>query len=210
MTTRESVNTRLISAIVDVYSMTESDLTALETQIISQLTITYRQTIQKQLTLYACQKPVNDPIDSASQKWIERKARDDVKSIANTWQRELENKVSRLYASNRKGNRYFYMSNLDAWIAQRNSHKIPSISLNTFTAAREYAAQRFRDENGIEGKYLFAGPPPVCKKCMRLKAKGLVTVEMAKKYGDSQHPNCPHFWQAVTLGKLDCEESWRG
>jgi hypothetical protein len=210
MTTRERINTGLIRAIVDVYSMTEGDINALVEQIKSQLMTTYRQSIQRQLVLYSCQKIVTGP-DNQALAFLEAKALKDARGIANTYQNDLERKVQFLYIQNRRGNRNYYSSNLNTWARQRTTSKARVISLNTMTSAREYAVQRFRTENNITGKFIFAGPPPVCKKCIRLKAKGLVSAEQAKNFGDSQHINCPHFWQAVTLGKFNCnDETWTG
>lgn len=209
MTSRERVETNIIRKIVDHYSFQANDIQLLKSQIETQLTTTYRQVIAQQLRLYGCQKIATGP-DAISLKWIQDKATKDATSIAATYLRELQHEVQRIYSKNKRSNRYAYMRALDVWSAKRDAYKINQIGLNTAIQARDYAAQRFRDENGIEGRFLFAGPPPVCKKCMRLKAKGLVSAAEAKRYGSQQHINCPHAWQAVTLGKVDCETVWTG
>jgi hypothetical protein len=209
VTTRERIDTEIVRKVYEHFKMLEADTAALSQQITKQLIGVYKTTIQSQLVLYSCQKLATGP-DAKATDWINEKAQKDSEGITATYNRELLSKVRALHSENRRGNRFFYLRALDAWILQRNAHKIPSISLNTMTSAKEYAANRFRDENGIEGKFIFAGPPPVCKKCMRLKALGLVSAAQAKRYGNSQHVNCPHFWQAVTLGKLECETAWTG
>lgn len=211
MTTRERINTALIRAIVDTYSMQEGDIQALLEQIARQTTIVYRQTIQSSLNLHGCQKLVTGP-DSAAQKWIDAKALKDAKGIANTYQNELENKVIALYRSNPRGNRYYYSSNLNAWVAQRTSRKTASISLNTMTQARKYAQDRFTRENNIGGKWVFAGPPPVCKDCVRIKGYGPQTFEETQKAGRQlpSHVNCPHRYQQLIPKKIDCQNAWSG
>jgi hypothetical protein len=210
MTTRDRVDSPVIRRIFEAYKMEDSDIQDLYASIERQLTVTYRQVIASQLNLYGCQKLVSDPIDSQSVKWIQAKARADSESIARTYETQLMNQIQRIRSANKFSNRFAYIRALDEWAAKRNSHKVPSISLNTMTSAREYAAQRFRDENGIEGKMIFVGPPPVCKACMKLKALGAVSVARAKKYGDSQHINCPHRWEILIPKKIDCNAAWTG
>lgn len=209
---RTAINTRLIQAIVDQYAMNEADVTRLMEQVSRQLTIVYRQTIAAQLSLYQCQKLATGP-DSAAQTWIDDKARTDVKSIVNTYEKELRNKVISIYKGNKKSNRFAYMRAIDAWIAQRNIFKSASISLNTMTAARSYAQDRFIRENGITGRFAMVGPPPVCKDCVRIKGYGPQTFEQTQKPNKRlpSHVNCPHRWQALVPKKINCDEgTWTG
>lgn len=210
MTTRIPVSTRLIDAITAHYAMNEDDIRLLMERITAQLITTYRRVILQQLQLYKCQKTPSNPIDPQSQQWVEAKALKDAKGIAATYERELRNKVSRLYQANRRGNRNYYISNLDRWITQRNSHKSSSISLNTMTAARKYAKDEFRSRNVRGGKYILVGPPPVCKLCIRIKGLGPVDLATTKRRPLPAHGGCPHDYEAVTLGKVDCETIWTG
>lgn len=210
MTAREPITTNLIVGIVlPLYRMDAVDIEALAAQLERQTTIVYRQEIQRNLNLYKCQRLVTGP-DAAAQQWIADKTRQDAEGIANTYNTQLEREIQRLYASNKFGNRYHYIRGLDAWASKRNAYKAPSIALNTMTAARQYAAQRFREENNVTGRMVFVGPPPVCKRCLRLKALGPVSVEQARAYGDSQHPNCPHSWEQLIPTAIDCENAWTG
>ena len=210
MTARERVQTNLIVGIIyPLYQMIDEDIAALAAQLTRQMTIEYRQVIQGQLVLYGCQKTVTGP-DAVSQRWIDAYARKNSEGIATTYNRELANQIDRLWQSNPRGNRAYYFKNLDLWRTRRNVHKVPSIALNTAQAIREYAQQRFREENGIEGRFLFVGPPPVCEKCMRLKALGVVSEAEAQRYGNSQHVGCPHEWQQLIARPIDCAEAWTG
>jgi hypothetical protein len=212
MTTKERINTALIRAIVENYSMSEGDINALVQGITQQLTVVYRQTIQSQLTLYSCQKLATGP-DRTSMDWIEEKALKDAKGIANTYQRELENKVQSLYLANKKGNRNYYASNLNTWFAARSVRKSRDISLNTMTAAREYAKDRFITENGIEGKFVFTGPPPVCNLCIRIKGLGPLTYKQTRLARNRlpAHVGCPHTFSQLIPKKIDCGDgTWTG
>lgn len=210
MTARERIETNLIVGIVEpLYRMIGDDIDALADQLQAQMIIEYLKTIQSQLNLYQCQRLATGP-DSTSLAWIRAYARTNADGIAKTHDRELGNQISRLYQANPKGNRAYYFKNLDAWTAQRNTYKLPSIALNTAQAVREYAQQRFRDENGIKGRFLFVGPPPVCPICTRLKGLGAVSEAEARRIGNSQHVGCPHEWQQLIPSGLNCAEAWTG
>lgn len=211
MTTRERINTALIRAIVETYSMQEGDIQALLNEIARQTTIVYRQTVQSSLALYGCQKIVTGP-DSVAQEWIDAKALKDAKGIATTYQNELENKVIALYRANPRGNRNYYSSNLNSWIALRSSRKSTSISLNTMTQARQYAQDRFAKENNITGKWVLVGPPVTCKDCVRIRALGPVDFATTQKARNKLpfHVNCPHRWGQLVPKKIDCAEAWTG
>ena len=210
MTSRERVKANLVSKIVGHYMMLPRDTEDLTQKIAQHLTTEYRRTIQANLNLYGCQKLVMGP-DQESLLWIQAKAAKDATSIANTYLRELTNKVASLRKSNVRGNRFYYMRALDAWSAKRDGYKIQSIALNTATAARQYAQARFVEENNIQGRWLFTGPPPVCKICLRIKALGAVTWETTKKRPLPSHPNCPHAWQQLIPTKIECGDStWTG
>jgi hypothetical protein len=209
MTTRERVDSPVIRRIFEAYRMDESDIVSLYERLERQLTSVYRQTIQRNLIKYGCQKTVTGP-DAQSTRWIQAKARKDSEGISNTFDRELMSQIQKVRAKNKRANRFQYIRELDAWIAKRNGYKVASISLNTLTAAREYAAQRFRHENNINTRMRFVGPPPVCRKCIKLFGLGAVSVETADRYGDSQHGGCPHRWEELVIRKIDCSTAWTG
>jgi hypothetical protein len=210
MTTREPVTTTLILGIImPLYEMQQEDITALAADLERQVRTEYGRTIQTQLNLYKCQRLATGP-DAESTRWIEQYVKSTSEGIARTYNRELSNKIAALHAANVRGNRYYYMRALDTWTRQRNAYKVPSIALNSMTATRQYAAQRFRAENNVTGRMVFVGPPPVCKKCLRLKALGPVSVEQARKYGDAQHVNCPHRWEQLIPKAINCQEAWTG
>lgn len=211
MTSPARVDSAIVQKIIDHYAMIEPDIAQLAAQLTRQLTITYRTVIQAQLTLYQCQKIATGPDNQASQ-WIETKARQDAEGIARTYNRELASKVRSIYKDNKRTNRYGYMAALDAWIAQRNGYKVQSISLNTMTAAREYAKDRFITENGIEGKFVLTGPPPVCKLCIRIKGLGPITYKQTRLPRNRlpQHAGCPHTYGQLIPKKITCETAWTG
>lgn len=212
MTAPARIDSAVIRRIFEAYRMDDVDLQALYASLETQLTRTYRQVIASQLNLYGCQKLATGP-DATSLKWIQQKARTDSISIANTYERELRNKIQAIYQQNKRSNRYAYARAIDAWMTQRSKYKIPSISLNTMTAAREYAKDRFITENGIEGKFVFTGPPPVCKICIRIKGYGPMTYKQTRLPGRRlpAHLGCPHTYSQLIPKKIPCDDmTWTG
>jgi hypothetical protein len=211
MTTRERVDSPVIRRIFEAYKMDETDVQNLYARLERQLIVTYRQVIQAQLSLYGCQKTVTGP-DARSEKWIQGKARQDAEGIANTFDRELRNKIQSIYNGNKRSNRFAYMRALDAWIAQRNGYKTASIALNTLTASREYAKDRFITENGIEGKFVLTGPPPVCRDCIRIKGYGAMTYKQTRMKNRRlpAHAGCPHTYSQLIPKAINCAEAWTG
>jgi hypothetical protein len=192
--------------------MLESDINAMRQQITQQLTVTYRQTIASQLNLYECQKLATGP-DRAALDWIQAKAKQDSEAIAKTYDRELKNKIARLRQENPRGNRFYYLKALDEWLVGRTAFKTSSISLNTMSAARQYAQDRFTRENNIGGKWVMVGPPPVCKNCMRIKGYGPQTFEQTQQPRRHlpAHVSCPHRWGQLVPKKIACnDETWTG
>lgn len=188
------------------------DTLAIQNQISQHLTRTYRETLNQQLRLYSCQKSATGP-DSEAASWIETKAKADSESIARTYDRELMAQIRRIHSANKRTNRFGYMSALDTWLASRTPRKTASISLNTMTAAREYAKDRFITENGVEGKFVFTGPPPVCKLCIRIKGLGPITYKQTRLARNRlpAHLGCPHTYQQLIPKKIGCDENtWTG
>lgn len=187
--------------------MDVSDIQAVYAQIERQTIVVYRQTIQSSLNLHGCQKLVTGP-DEKALKFIQAKARKDAESIANTFDRELMSQIQRIRAKNFRANRFYFIREIDVWIAARNARKAPSISLNTMTQARQYAQDRFTRENNIGGKWVFAGPPPVCKDCVRIKGYGPQTFEETQKPRKRlpAHVSCPHRWAQLIPKKIPCDE----
>lgn len=212
MTIPVRVDSVITTKIYEHYKMLQGDIDALSQQITQHLTATYRQTINAQLRLYSCQKSATGP-DASAQKWIDEKAIEDSTGIATTYNRELKNKISRLRKENRRGNRFYYLKALDSWIQTRNAYKIQSIALNTMTQARAYAQDRFIRENKITGRFVMVGPPPVCRICIRIKAKGPLTWEECMKPANfvPAHVHCPHRRQALVIKPIKCDElTWTG
>jgi hypothetical protein len=205
-------SSQLVRIITLLYSMQGEDINLLADRLLQQRATEWANAISQELRRYGCSQTGRAPVGSDALELF-RLSEQDAQGIASTYNRELSNQVQRLYAANPRGNRTYYTSNLEKWAAKREIYKAQQIALNTAATTRQFAQTRFRQMNNIErGKYLFSGPPPVCVKCVSLKAKGLVSLEFVNRHPSPQHPNCPHEWvQARIRGvNLDCATAWTG
>lgn len=136
---------------------------------------------------------------------------DDARSIRNTFNRDLERQIEKLYAANPAGGRDYYVSNLTQWADDRAAWKDRQIALMNEKTARFYAQQRFKDMNRIAGEYLFDGPPPVCDDCVDKFALGRVGQREVDVNPTPLHQNCPHEWKLINarLG-VSASELWTG
>lgn len=212
MTTPAAIQqSNLVRTITLLFSMQEADTVDLATQLQAQRVTEWTKAISSELRRYGCsqtgQAPAGTDAEALSQLSLA-----DARSIAQTYNRELGNQVQRLYASNPRGNRNYYFKALETWSAKRDGYKAGQIALNTAATTRSMAQTRFREMNGVEGRYTFGGPPAVCIRCVRLKAKGIVSLDVVKANPTPIHPNCPHEFVDIRplRSKIDCATVWTG
>lgn len=199
----------LVRTITLLYSMQDADTVDLATRLQAQRVIEWQRAVSAELQRYGCPAGGQPPTGADAQA-LSQMSLADARSIANTYNRELGNQVQRLYAANPKGNRNYYFKALEAWSAKREVFKGQQIALNTAGTTRQMAQARFRQMNNIVGRYLFGGPPPVCIRCMRLKALGLVTIDVMQRYPTPIHIGCPHEWRDARPKAINCETAWKG
>jgi len=136
----------------------------------------------------------------------------DAQSIYTTYNRALENEIQRLYTANPRGNRRYYIKNLDTWTRERAAWKNRQITLQTNKTARYHAQQRFWDMNGArERTYRFSGPAPVCDDCAAMFAAGVVDQNFVDATPTPLHPNCPHEWKSLGFRlNVPKQDVWMG
>lgn len=141
----------------------------------------------------------------------QRTSAEDAAGIAATWNREVTREIERLYRVNPRGNRSYYYSNLEKWVATRSTHKAPQIAITTEATAREWAMRRFEAMNYVgKLRYVFAGGPPTCLDCVSRYAAGIVDGAYIRKFSCPRHPQCPHFWRLLKRPKVACADIWLG
>lgn len=129
---------------------------------------------------------------------LRRQSIQDAQSIRRTFNRDLEREIRRLYAANPRGNRHYYISNIERWHERRSRWKDRQIALASDKSARHFASQEFQAANNIrEPRYRFDGPAPACDDCGAMFAAGEVDQDFVDRNPAPLHPNCPHFWTRV-------------
>lgn len=193
-----------------LYKFQESEVEEYAQRLITAKTQAYKDAINEQLRRTGCPKTANNPA-GADLRHIRAAAREEAAGIIKTWNADVEKQLTRLYAENPRGNRQFYISRMEAWAERRDAQKSLSIALNSTQEARGYAKERFAVKNKIEAKFRFVGPPAVCSICLKLFAKGKVSLAFVKRNPCPRHPNCPHEWEQLTSTQsFDCAEVWAG
>lgn len=128
---------------------------------------------------------------------IRRQSIEDAHSIRNTYNADLEREIQRLYSANARGNRQYYISNIERWHRDRAVWKNRQIALMNNKTARYWAQQAFTEANKLRTDYRFVGPAPVCDDCAAMFAAGVVVQDFVDQNPTPLHPNCPHEWATV-------------
>lgn len=201
----------LLKTLALLYKMQADDQAALERDLLDRRKAAWRSALREKAREYGCTTAA--PRDPSGRDLSELRAMsaDDAKSIAATWNRDVERQLQRLFDANPRGNRYYYYSRMEAWAAERATWKNAQIALMTEQSTRFYAQDRFRQENGLRGvRYLFVGPAPVCEICVRHFAAGLVDEAYVRRNPAPVHIGCPHEWKEQAGGIIPCGEMWVG
>lgn len=197
-------------AIALLYKFQDEEIADYAARLVTAKTRAYMDAVAEQLRRTGCTKSASNPA-GADLRHLRSAARTEAESIVKTYNRDVEKQLQKLYDENPRGNRQYYISRMEAWAKRRDAQKSLSVALNTTQEARGYAKLRFAQKNKIETKFRFVGPPAVCKVCMRLFSKGLVTLAFVKRNPVPVHPGCPHEWESLTpTQSFDCEKIWTG
>jgi hypothetical protein len=201
---------RLTQIISLFYHMNLDDMNALSAQLLESRKRTWFEALRAEARAYGCNQVPNAPSGSDLAE-LKAMSKEDALSITNTYNRDVDRQIDKLYDANRKGNRFYYAKQMEAWSERRRAWKQPSIVVTTETQTSEFARSRFRQMNIPAGrKYIFAGGAPTCKDCVSRFAAGVVDEAYIRKYSTPRHLNCPHYWRELRLSKLKCETLWLG
>lgn len=201
---------RLTDIIALLYSYTDADTAKLTRQLTERRRASWINTLSELAKKHGCNQLAGTP-KGADAKKLAEDSQKDAESVARTYNRELANEIRRLNEANPKGNRTYYISNLEKWQKRRDAHKIFAIGLNTDGSARQYAFQRFYQMNAqIARRFAASGPPAVCVICMRIFAAGIVDFAYTQMHPFPAHYLCPHFYTAIAPTKADCSLLWLG
>lgn len=143
--------------------------------------------------------------------YLEAMAREDAQSIVNTFNRDAQRQLEKLYKENPNASKQFFIESMKAWVEKRAGWKGLQVAFNTEAKAREYARNQFRLHNYPETtRFIFVGPPAVCRRCMNLFAMGIVDFDFVQRTQIPVHLNCPHTFRALRKPKVDLVNLWVG
>ena len=201
---------RLTQIIVTLYAWQSDEIDDLADDLFERRRAIWEQTIRARAQEHGCSKVPHAPRREDLRE-LRRMSDVDARSIANTWETRVRNQVERLYSDNPRGNRQYYISNLERWAERNRRYHNLMIGNYTEQSVVYYASDRFRQQNGIRGqRYIYVGPPPVGEECIRRFAAGIVDEAYVQRNATPAHPNCPHRWQPVNPERLPCDEMWVG
>jgi hypothetical protein len=187
------------------------DADSLTASILKQRSETWRATLTEDARAAGSGKTGQGP-SGGDLSELSRLSRRDADSIANTFDRELNNQIDRLYDANPTGDRAYYVRELTNWAEQRADYKDRQIANMNRQTARSYAQERFEVMNKVgDALSLFVGPPPREPVCAGHFAAGLVDAQYVAANRTPIHIGCPHSWerQQSVIG-VPIEEIWVG
>lgn len=143
--------------------------------------------------------------------YLEAMAREDAQSIVNTFNRDAQRQLEKLYKENPNASKQFFIESMKAWVEKRAGWKGLQIAANTEFKAREYARARFAAMNyAASTLYKFVGPPTTCEICLKEFAAGFVSYQHTLDAPCPRHVSCPHKWLPVRKPKVDLVNLWVG
>jgi len=205
-------DTRLLRILKLLYHQTDEDVKALAETLLEQRKAAWESALRAEAAQFGYTGPVNPPRREDLAE-LRRMSEEDARSIVNTWNRDVDRQLARLYQANRRGNRHYYAKNMEDWAAKRDVWKSRQIADYTEFSTINYAQQRFRQMNGLRGaQYVLDGPPPVCDDCRWLYGLGVVEQAVVDQHPMPLHPSCRHTWRLLpwTTSALSPRELWVG
>ena len=188
----------------------KSEEKSLADSILSAYVSAYQLALREQAGRYGCAfARIGSPTaySMAQMKdWADR----DAESIANTYDKEAESQLKKLYQANPLGAIGYYLNGMAQWASTRQARKNLTIGINNVQAGYQLGLQDFHVMNQLQTKYAFSGAPPVCPVCVRLFGMGHVSYETMATNPAPTHPNCPHYWLSVRTYSIDCATMWAG
>lgn len=211
MTSNPASTVKLLPRLIRAFRMNASDTAQLEAQLLAAMKRAWVTVMTEQARALGCNSIGNAPRlgDLAE---LKRLAQLDAQSITDTWNKDVARELTRLFNARPRGNRYYYLENMEAWSTARDVWKSAQIALMTEKNARAYAKERFFVMNDFQNaQYVYGNPVRVVSDtCQRRRAAGLVTFEYVRRNPTPAHPNCEHEWELVTVARRNCGNVWVG
>lgn len=192
-------DTRLLRVLKLLYHQDAQDVKALSETLLVQRKAAWETALREEAAQYGYTGPINPPRREDLRE-LRQMCQEDARSIVNTWNRDVDRQLARLYDQNYRGNRFYYAKHMEEWGAARDRWKAQQIASYTEFSTSSYAQRRFWEMNGLRGGwYVFDGPPPVCDDCRYLYALGVVDQEVVDANPTPRHVNCDHRWRLLPM-----------
>lgn len=205
------MTTRLHSTLLLLYKMQPEEVAALSGDLLDQRKDVWKRTLTRRAREYGVPGASANAPRGGDLAELKAMSNEDAKSIAATWERDVERQIERLFNENRRGNRNYYIKNMERWARDREQWKSVQIANVTERGTAFYAETRFRQENDVTAdRYIYQGPAPVSENCVRRTGAGVVDYNYMRRNPVPNHPNCPHEWELVTTRRLDPATIWVG
>jgi hypothetical protein len=202
--------TRLTDTIYLLYSQQTADTDKLTRVITERRKAAWINELTTLAKRHGCSRYAGTPKGEDARE-LTRTSQTDADGISRTYNRELRNQIERIYRENPRANRNAYYKALEAWAKQRDSWKTLQIALHTDSTARQFAHTRFYQQNpAIAQRFAAAGPPAVCRICLKIFADGVVDFMYTQKHPFPAHINCPHSYKAIAPVRAACDALWLG
>lgn len=206
---------KLLPLLLEAFSMKQEDINLIEADILKQAKSAWLDAISLEASLWGCPSAVPNSPRLGDLDFINNLAETDAISIANTFNVDLERRLIQLYNARPRGNRYYYLEELEIWSAARYVWKSKQIAINTEQEVQWYGRDRFRQMNGLRGGLYFYGGNPrfvseTCQRRNRATLEGKTNEEYIQKEQYRPHGNCPHLWLPLNPTQQDCTKIWVG
>lgn len=200
----------VVLALLAYFLFPRSEVKTLYDSILSAYVSAWQLAIKEQAARYGCNGAIVGNPPAASLATMKEWAKRDSDSIADTYDKDAENALRKLYDANPLGNIAYYINGMAQWANTRQLRKNLTIGINNVQAGYQLGLQDFHVNNQLKTKYAFSGAPPICPICVRLYGAGHVDYQTMATNSAPVHPNCPHFWVSVNTYQIPCSEIWTG
>jgi hypothetical protein len=197
--------TALTNLIYELYAMTEADILQLQAALFEQMQAAW---LAQMGTLARQHGALNATpvLQGAEYERLQAKALEDARKIAQTYNDDLRRQVNAIYTRNPSAGREEYISILASWGRERGEHKTITIAIATILWAAALGLELFITRNNLQYQLFKAiGGTPVCEKCMRIIAAGVVSYQYTVDNPLPAHLGCGHEYvvaNAQDLGSL--------
>lgn len=141
---------RLIEILELIYLWQDDEIADIAQSLEERMRSAWRDTLQKLAQQHGCRSARPNNPSGEDLAGLRRLADEDARSIANTWGRDVRRQLTALYQQNPRGNRNYYIKNMEAWARKRGRWKNLQIGNATEQRAAWFTKELFYTLNGLQ------------------------------------------------------------